>query len=332
MSFKKDNELAIVAEQSNLSHGKVQELLSQFGDSFNQARALAKESNAIIVTDEKQVELMGRARVARLKLKNIRVEVEHIRKNLKEESLREGKAIDGMANIIKALVVPIEEHLEKQEKFAERAEDERKHQRHVERIEKLSPYVERTDIYSLEDMSDDAFDTLLRQSKDAHKAKQDAERQAEIDRQARVEAEQKEQQRIREENIRLKKEAEERERIAAVERQANEKKLAEERAKAAAVQKAKDEELRIEREKAARLARERAEEQAAKAKAEADAAEKKRQELLAPDKEKLLRFADMIDQIEMPNVANREAGKVLDETKDFLIRISKNLRNKSNEL
>jgi hypothetical protein len=44
---------------------------------------------------------------------------------LKEQALREGKAVDGIANVLKALIVPLEEHLDKQERFVEiRAEEQ----------------------------------------------------------------------------------------------------------------------------------------------------------------------------------------------------------------
>lgn len=70
----------------------------------------------------------------------------------------------------------------------------------------------------------------------------------------------------------------------------------------------------------------------AEAKAQAEAEEQQRQSLLAPDKDKLTKFADELDAIALPNVSNREAGKLLDETKDFLTRISKNLRVKAEQL
>lgn len=322
---KPTNELAVIAEESQLSNGKVQELLSNFGESFNQAKQLAEGATAIVVTDEKQTKLMGDARAKRLQLKNIRVEVEKTRKSLKEQSLREGKAIDGMANIIKALIMPVEEHLEQQERFAERAAAERKHKRHIERIEKLSPFVDNINVFNLEEMADDEFETLVKQSEDAFKAKQAAERQAALDRQAAIEAEEKRQQDVAAENARLKKEAEAKEVEAAkeraaadaklkAEREANEKKLAAERAKADAAQKAKDDELRAEREKRAEIERKQAETAAAEAKAKAEAEERERQELLAPDQEKLVKFAMAIGTIrkeKLPAVKTKQAQDVV---------------------
>lgn len=322
------SELAVVAQESNLPTNKVEELLSNFGDSFKLAKQVSAGATDIVVTEETQTELMGAARSKRLELKNIRIEVEKTRKSLKEQSLREGKAIDGMANIIKALIIPIEEHLEIQEKFAERAEAERKHKRHLDRIEKLSKFVDNVNIYSLEDMSEDDFTTLLRQAEDAYKAKKEAERQAAIERQKAVEAEEKRQQEQAAENARLKKEAEKREierakeRAAAeaklaAEKKASEEKLAKERAKAEAIKKAKDEELRIEREKRAEMERIKAQEEAAAAKAKAAQEEAERQALLAPDKQKLITFAQAIDTIrltKLPAVKSNDAQKIVNET------------------
>lgn len=342
-SMEGGNELSAVAQQSGLEPTKVERLLSNFSDSYQNARELSQGAADLVVTEESQTELMKEARTKRLALKNIRVDVENTRKSLKEQSLREGKAIDGMSNIIKALIVPIEEHLERQEKFAEMREAERKATRHAERLEKLSQYVPNVGLYSLEDMNDEVFNTLLADSKTSFEAKKAAEAQAEADRMAREKAEAEENERIRLENIKLKEEADKREAQEAVERKKAEQTRLAEQKKLDDERKAMEKEaaaIRAEAEK--KLAEERAirAEMEAKVKAEAEAKQlqeladeaAKRKALLAPDKEKLLAFADQLDLIEMPNVSNREAGKVLDETTDFLDRIIKNLRNKAKEL
>lgn len=318
-------ELAIVAEQNNLPNTKVQELLSQFGESFQAAKDVAAETKDIVVTAEDQTAEMAAARTARLKLKGIRVDVEKTRKDLKEQSLREGKAIDGMANIIKALIVPVEEHLEKQERFAEVKAAERLAKRFADRVEKLSPYVADISLYNLGAMSDEAFDTLLKNSIKADKDQKAAEAQALQDRITKEEADRKEQERIRKENDQLKKDAEQREVKAAAER-----KEAEEKRKADQAE--QDRKLDVERKKREKLEQEKIDREKAESDAKAKAEEEQRQALLAPDKEKLMHMANVLDNLMFPNVSNREAGKLLDETKDFLDRISKNLRNKAREL
>jgi hypothetical protein len=296
-------ELAVVGKDNGLEPTKVEVLLSNFGQAYATAKELAAGATDIVVTHEDQTALMREARAKRLALKNVRVGVENTRKSLKEQSLREGKAVDGMANIIKALIVPVEEHLENQEKFAEIRQAERKAARHAERIEKLSKYVADVSLYSLDDMADDTFENLVASSKEAFEAQEAAKAKAAAERIAAEKAAAEEQERIFQENIRLKEEAAERE---------------------AAIEAERKKRLEVERAEAERRAAE-------EAKAE-EAAVASRAALLAPDKEKLVALAIRIDALEMPHVASLEAGKLLDETSDFLNRISKNLRKKAEEL
>jgi hypothetical protein len=176
------NELVVIAQQSGLQENKVKTLIESFSDSFQKARQIAEESKSIVVTNEEQLREMSQARQKRLQLKEIRVNVEKTRKELKEQSLREGKAIDGMANIIKALIVPVEEHLEKQEKFAEMAEENRKLTRLNDRREMLGHYVEDVTVFNLLDMDEAVFEKLLQNSRKAYEAQKEAERKAEEER------------------------------------------------------------------------------------------------------------------------------------------------------
>ncbi len=189
-----DNQLQVIVRESNLEATKAQSILDQFQDYFKIAAEWEVKAKTIVVTDPSQKAEMKMAREARLFLKEKRVAVEAARKNLKEQALREGKAIDGIANILKALIVPIEEYLESQEKFVEiRAEAERK------RIE-------------AERLADE-------------------ERKAEAGRIAREAVEREEQERIRKENESLKALQAERDRREAAERQKHEEELAAERKK-----------------------------------------------------------------------------------------------------
>lgn len=290
------NELTVVAR--DLEPTQVEVLMSNFGTAYSEAKELATGATDLVVTEENQTDLMSEARKKRLSLKNVRVEVENTRKKLKEQSLREGKAIDGMANIIKALIVPVEEHLEKQEKFAELIKAERAAKKQAERFEKLSQYVADVSLYSLRDMSDEAFETLVASSKEAFEAKKAAEAKAETERLAAAKAAADEQERIRLENVKLKEQAD----LERRKREAIEKGIAE-----------------INAAEAERLAQE---------------SEATRKASLAPDKDKLLSYAELIEVTisTAPHVSDREASKLLDETNDSLSRIAKNLRNKAEEL
>lgn len=114
-----ENQLQIIVKESGLEQTKAKYLLDNFTEYFKIADEWALKAKSIVVTDEAQQAEMSMARVGRLFLREKRIAIEKARKELKEQSLREGKAIDGIANVLKALIVPIEEYLEKQEKFIE---------------------------------------------------------------------------------------------------------------------------------------------------------------------------------------------------------------------
>ena len=130
------NELEIIVKESGLDKTKSQTLLDNFKNYFELASEWEIKAKTICVKDDTQVTEMKMARTGRLFLREKRIAIEKTRKELKEQALREGKAIDGIANVLKALIIPIEEYLDKQEHFVEikqkvaaekkRIEDEKK--------------------------------------------------------------------------------------------------------------------------------------------------------------------------------------------------------------
>jgi hypothetical protein len=116
---EKENQLQVIVKESGLEPTKAKFILEKFQDYFEIAAEWEKKAKVIIVTKETQTAEMQMARTGRLFLKEKRVAIEKARKELKEQALREGKAIDGIANVLKALIVPIEEYLENQERFVE---------------------------------------------------------------------------------------------------------------------------------------------------------------------------------------------------------------------
>lgn len=113
------NQLVEIVESSGLEKSKAQYILENFQDYFTIAADWEKKAQAIVVTKADQKAEMKMAREGRLFLKEKRVALEKARKELKEQSLREGKAIDGIANVLKALIVPIEQYLQNQENYVE---------------------------------------------------------------------------------------------------------------------------------------------------------------------------------------------------------------------
>ena len=129
---KTENQLQRIVRESGLETTKAQFILEKFQNYFEVAAAWEKKAKTIVVTNETQIAEMQMARVGRLFLREKRIAVEKSRKELKEQALREGKAIDGIANVLKALIVPTEEYLEQQEKFVEIREAEKAKQKRLE--------------------------------------------------------------------------------------------------------------------------------------------------------------------------------------------------------
>jgi len=119
MAEQKENKLQVIVRESGLETTKAQFILEKFQNYFEIASDWEEKAKTLIVTNENQQAEMEMARVGRLFLRDKRIAVEKARKELKEQALREGKAIDGIANVLKALIIPIEQYLEQQEKFVE---------------------------------------------------------------------------------------------------------------------------------------------------------------------------------------------------------------------
>lgn len=326
------NQLAVIAKRSGLAENKTQTLIEQFGDSYRKAIEIAKDAGEIEVTSIEDVVGMKQARTKRLALKEIRVKVENARVRLKEQSVREGKAIDGMANIIKAIIIPAERYLAEQEQFAIRLAEQKRRELALERSEELFKYDVNPNAYSLSDMSDEAYDQLLANSKEVFEARKERERRLEEARIAEEKARLAEEKRIRVENERLKKEAEKQEKL-----------MAAERAKALAREKELENKQRIEqeaREKAEQALRDKKEAEL-RAKQEADKAirleqekqaEAERQRLLAPSKDKLLAYAEEIKSLVVPKGLSIKAQSIVNETEKQLLVIAQNIRVKAQKL
>lgn len=258
-------------------------------------------------------------REARMEVKGLRVNVEHKRKELKEDALKYGKAVDDEAKRLKALIEPIESHLQKQEDDYEKAKEKIKADKAAATAAKLQVRVERftearcplPDLAFLSEIDDGNFELFFDKA---------VETQREKDRIAQIEADRVEAERaaIKAEQDRIDAEAKaEADRIAAEERaelirkaeenRLERERLAAERERIAAEQKAEqarhDEANRAERERMeaerAELKRQ-AEELRAKQEADRLRIESENAELVRK-RDEALRKADEIE------LANREA-------------------------
>lgn len=314
--------LDAAVQKSGLAIESAQTLRASFESIFTEAQKWSDAGKAIVVTDESDREGMKKAREYRLELKRVRVNAEKKRKEMKEESLRTGKAIDGVANLIKFLVVPVEKHLEEQEKFAEVMEAARIQKKLEDRQTVLDDLSLDQEAKSFITMSDDEFnrvvEALKSQKEEREKAAAEARRAAEE--KARKEAEEHERRRV--ENERLKaeaakarKEAEAKERAAAKERARIQAEAAKAQQEAEAKRKAAEEKAAAEARRARELeeAEARRVEEEKKAKAAALRAERAaaRKRAAAPDAAKLKEWGDAINRVELPEMKTNEGAEAL---------------------
>lgn len=258
------NQLEIIVKDSGLEQTKAQYLLENFQEYFAIADEWEKKAKGIIVTSDTQKVEMQMARVGRLFLRDKRISIEKARKELKEQSLREGKAIDGISNVLKALIVPIEKYLEEQERFVEirekarlemerienekRLEEERLAKEKAEREEQERIRKENEKLkQEASEREKQAIAERLKHEKTLQREREKAERErtkAEIEKKA-IEEEARKKQEIVENNARLEREKIELEKKAIEDKARKEKEIE--------MQKANDE--RIEKERLAELLR-----------------------------------------------------------------------------
>ena len=337
-----DNKLIKIAQEQGLEENKIQDLMRNYGKAFAEARALVEGAMDIKVKDENDFEGMEKARERRLALRRVRIGVEDTRKSLKEQSLREGRAIDGAANIIKALVGPAEEYLLGQEKYAEELAKQHKITIEQERIIKLSKYVN-TEGYSLhpDQMNNDTFKILLKNSRIAYGAQLKAEQDAEDLQKQEAEKKRVEDGRIRKENDKLKIIMDRRDELAefgvlSVSVDLSEisdkdfNAILEEAKKDYDKREKQDEAKSKEQEKLQNELDQKNKEDVARKQKEADDAQAKRdeehQKALAPDKDKIIALADELAKIEIPAVKDARAMQVLVTFKEAMKNVENDLR------
>lgn len=163
MSQEIDN----LIEKGLIEKTKGDYIREKFQDFTQAVEEWSEKANAIVVTDETQKEAMLEAREGRLLLRAKRIEIEKVRTSLKEQSLNEGRLIDGIAKYLKGLIEPAEKHLELQEKFIEIQEQNKRIQLKADRTKLLEPYKEVIDPSSiqLDLITDEAFTTILNGAK-----------------------------------------------------------------------------------------------------------------------------------------------------------------------
>jgi len=206
------HELQVILDEQGVSDKGAQELVAAFGGPFNEVGDILATYEKIVITDDSTVEEVLHAREQRLALKNARTTVERKRKELKEDSLKTGRAIDAVARFVKETIEPAEQYLETQEKYQQLKAAAQKAERLAARTSAIVKFSD-PDMYNLNDMEEEAFQKLLiKLEKEAADAAA-ADRKALEDQEAEAKAERERQLKIQEENDRLNREAKERQAI-----------------------------------------------------------------------------------------------------------------------
>ncbi len=334
-------------------------LRAAFISMFDSADEWIARASAIHVTDVAQKREMKFARESRLALRELRVAADKKRKSLKEDSLRRGRAIDGLYAVFVALVAPIEAHLLEQETYAERTEAARRSVLREERASHLRALGADPVLYTdLGALADEAWASALTAAQEAAEARAEAarradavrveaeriereRREAEAAERARCEAERIETARIAEavradreaaiaaENERLRAVAASRETAAQIERT----RIAAEREAERAERDRLEVEARKQRETAAQIERELAAERKHAQDAEDDrvaaieAAEATRlaaieAAALAPDRDKLLACAVALRAVPVPALATKRGRTAGDRVAEQIAKLA----------
>jgi len=236
LAINKAPELLLVSDKS-----KAEQIRIVFEPMVQMLKGFEEEYNEIVSLTAFGIneDHAKRARKLRNKIVKVRTNTEKARVLKKEECLREGKAIDGVANILKFAVIDKEKALKEIEDHARIAEEKRLEALQVDREEILRPFIDDDFDRPLSYMADDVWDAYLSTKQRDHQDRINAEDQARVLREETERIEREEAERIAAENARLR-----------TEKMAAEAKFRAAEAEAAKIQAQAEAKLKTERDKA----------------------------------------------------------------------------------
>lgn len=290
-------DLTKITTEHAVSQSSAAELQTAFMPFFEQINTLVEESKSIKVSNIGQAAEMGRAKDQFKAIQKLLIEVEKTRVEYKAESLQKGRAIDGMAHIIKHIGEPAKAYLESQWKYGERLREAQQAEQRDLRSCEFGKYIEFLPAgVDLGVIADEEHLKHLHMAKALWDAREAEQNRIENERIEREQREAAEREAMRVENERLKAEAAKVEAERAKEREAVEKIQREQAAKWEA-ERAENDRLRREAE---------AKERAEKERIEADKRRKEEAEksaLEAPDKVKIEAIIAEIKKVNVPDFA-----------------------------
>lgn len=319
-------EVAQIAE--NVSVEKRNEVQSVLNHVFRGVSKMREQLESVTVADPEDKVGMKMANTIRLSVRQVRLDAEKTfdaKRAEVQSQMLSYKTEDQLwlkaKQTMQILTKEIEDAARWKEETAKRFEAEQRELKTQQRILKVSQYAPEVDRSEFENMNDETFIIFLAGIEKAYNDRIEAERKADQERIEREKAEAEERERIRIENERLKAEAE-----------AKERQLAEERAKLRAEQEA----ARIAAEKAAaeksKLEAEIRAKQEAEERAIREEAAREKKAKNAPDKVKLMGLAGQIDGLNFPELKSDEAKAILKDVAILLGKVSRFIREKSENL
>ena len=298
-------------------------------DQISQAETIV---NSLQVTDASQVEQMKLAKEYKQALAKTRIAVEKKRKELKDESLREGQTIDAVAKVLTNLIVPLEKRADELARFVELKEAAEREARKSERLAQIAPLGVLVNAELVADMDAETWGAYYNGLVAKDKAAKEEAARAEA---ARIEAERKEAEEregVRLENERLRKEIEEQAAAAKLELEKRAKAEAELRTKVEKERREAEAKAKVEREAREKVEAALREKEAAERKAREEAEEAERKAKAAPDKEKLLALAGVIAEIKLPEMSTKEAEKVVEDVRGLLLKVENFIKGRVEKL
>jgi len=294
---------------------------------------LKKEFMPLTIYDIANKDQFDAVHAGRMVMVKVRTSIEKERKAQKAAALAYGKEVDAAAKVLFDESNPVEEHLQEQEdkviKEKERIEAEARQAEQIKiqaRIDTLMEYSVVLPFMEVATWTDEEYDTKLAVFVTAWEEEQErlvseaaariedervmAEKQVELDRIAKEQAD-------KEEALRVERDAFEKEKRAAQEAKDRE-----------AFQKQATENAKIQAEKDAKEKTDR-EARQAKEKEEAEKAEVARQETLKPDKEKLINYAIGLTAIIGPDVIDAKAHKIIVDAEAVLAELAETIINQA---
>ena len=204
-----NQQLRVILLNNGLEEDRAVNIAEKFSEFFHQGQEWAEKAKGIQVTSMNQVADMEHAREGRLFLKKKRTSIESLRKNLKELSLKEGRAIDMIAKHLTGLIEPTERYLEEQETFVLREKVRVRRELIEARLEQLRPFDCGASENDLAMWSEQEFNNYLTDCQQSYETEKRAilERAEQQQRQTEFEAREKEE--LRKANKRLAAELEE---------------------------------------------------------------------------------------------------------------------------